>query len=149
MKLKPTFLITTFVTAITISQPNAFAHGAEEHHNDAPSHHEHADAHAATTARQAFDEVSASVKSLDTMVASGHLSGMHEEIEKTEALIAIIKSKADVSADKKPRLEAALKQLTAQLGKVHTASDKNDKAATQAELKKAHSALKLVEANLK
>lgn len=76
--------------------------------------------------------------------------GIHDEIEKLEkGPIASLIADTSIAHDKKDRLASSLNQLKIQLGKVHDAADKKDVAATNVELKKAHGALKMVEAVLK
>lgn len=54
-----------------------------------------------------------------------------------------------MDGERKPRLEASLKQLSGQLGRLHSTSDSKDAEKTTAELKKVEGALRLVENALK
>ncbi|NBX03537.1 MAG: hypothetical protein EBR02_05690 [Alphaproteobacteria bacterium] len=139
------FLISTaIVSALTFSFP-VFAHEGEDH-----GAHEHAESVSkAANSQEALTQVKAGINILGEMLAAGKLDGMHEEIEKIEESTQALKNKAGFDGEKKTRLEAAVKQLNAQLGKVHTASDAKDIEKTKAELKKAEGALKLVESNFK
>lgn len=147
--MKKRLISTSLIAALAAFQP-AFAHEGEDH---GAAKTEHAEAtktpSKAATAQEALTEIQTEMTAIDGIVAGGKGDALHPEIEKVEASAEALKAKAALDADKKTRLEAALKQLNAQLGKLHNAVDKGDKTATDSELKKAHSAMKLVENALK
>jgi|GEM_PF-4314014 len=103
----------------------------------------------ATNTQEALTEIQATMKSISEMVDSEKLDNVHAQIEKIEVSAKLIKEKSGFDGDKKTRLEAALKQMDTQLGKVHSASDSKDVEKTKSEFKKAEAALKLVESNFK
>lgn len=98
----------------------------------------------------ALVNIHTSLDQINAQIDANNMNAVHEESEKMEVSVAAIKAKASQSdGDKKQHLEAAIGQFNAQLGKLHTASDKNDTARAKIELKKAYSALKLIENDLK
>jgi len=103
----------------------------------------------ATNTQGALTEIQATMQSISEMVGNGKLDNVHAQIEKIEVSTNLIKEKSGLDGDKKTRLEATLKQMDAQLGKVHSASDSKDIEKTKSEFKKAEAALKLVESNFK
>jgi len=103
----------------------------------------------ATNTQEALTEIQATMKSISEMVSNGKLDNVHAQIEKIEVSAKLVKEKSGFDGDKKTRLEAALKQMDTQLGKVHSASDSKDVEKTKSEFKKAEAALKLVESNFK
>ncbi len=148
--MKKLLMMTGILTVLAVSP--AFAHGDEDHGN----HEAAATAEVATpavnsaaTAPEALAEVQSVMGAISEQIASGNLDAVHAEIDKITASSKVLTEKSDIPADKKARLEAALKQLNSQLGKVHEATDGKDVAKSQAEFKKAQGALKLVEASLK
>lgn len=142
--MKKLLLTTALVTAFALTQPAFAAHEGEKHETAASA--------VATPVLPTADALTAlqtGMATIDALAKEGK-EGIHEEIEKLEAgPIASLMVDTSIATDKKNRLEASLKQLKAQLGKVHDAADKKDTATTASELKKAHAALKLVEATLK
>lgn len=134
------------ITALLLSllAVPAIAHESEEAHP-----HEAAITSPSTTSSQALAQLQEGIKIIDTLAAESK-EGIHDEIEKLEkGPIASLAADTSIAHDKKDRLTASLNQLKAQLGKVHDAADKKDVAATNVELKKAHGALKMIEAILK
>ncbi len=148
--MKKLLLTTAILATIGFQQP-ALAHGDEKHEG------QHTEAHAsapktvsvAADAQGALTEIQAGMKTISTQISENKHDAMHDEIEKIEASIKLLKEKSALEGDKKTRLEASLKQLSAQLGKVHSAADAKDVEKTKAEFKKAEGALKLVESNAK
>lgn len=144
-------LLTTAILAFAGLQQPALAHGDEKHegqHTEAPAADSKATA-TATDAQSALAEIQAGMKTISTQISENKHDAMHYEIEKIEASINVLKEKAGLEGDKKTRLEASLKQLSTQLGKVHSAADGKDAEKTKAEFKKAEGALRLVESNIK
>lgn len=142
-------LFTTAMLALIGFQQPVMAHG-DEKHDDA--HHESASkppAATAVTEQEALTEIQTVMKLVATQVAEGKHDTLHDKIEKIEGSIAALKEKSGLEGDKKTRLESSLKQLSTQLGKVHSAADSKDAEKTKAEFKKAEGALKLVESNVK
>ncbi len=156
--MKRLLLMSTALAVISFIQPDyVLAHGDEKHeveHYAKEKQAEHAD-HAAqaiphaTDAQSALNEINQSTKNMEGIIAGGKLDVIHEEVEKIEADLKTIQEKSGVAADKKTRLDSAIKQAIAQVGKVHNASDSGDKEKTSSELNKFNSALKLVEAAMK
>lgn len=140
--MKKVLITTSLIGLLTAFQP-VWAHEDEE-----PAH-KHSDVLKATTAQEALAEIQKVMATIDGIVASGNGDALHPEIEKVEASAEALKAQAVLDIDKKTRLEAAVKQFTKQLDKVHDALDEKDKSTAEANLKKAHSALKLVENALK
>lgn len=144
-------LLTTAILALSGLQQPALAHGDEKHeghHAQAPA----ADSKVGTTATDAqgaLSEIQAGMKTISTQISENKHDAMHDEIEKIEASIKSLKEKSALEGDKKTRLEASLKQLSTQLGKVHSAADAKDAEKTKVEFKKAEGALKLVESAAK
>lgn len=139
-------LLTTAILALISFQQPAFAHGDEKH----DEHQSGASAAAkitskATNTQEALAEIQAGMKTISTQISENKHDAMHNEIEKIEASINALKEKSGLEGDKKTRLEAALKQLSTQLSKVHSVADAKDADKTKAEFKKAEGALKLVE----
>lgn len=142
-------LLTTAILALTGLQQPALAHG-DEKHGDA--HHEaaaKAPVSTAATAQDALTEIQSGMKAVATQVAEGKHDTLHDQIEMIEKNIAALKEKSGTEGEKKARLDSSLKQLSTQLGKVHSAADAKDAEKTKAEFKKAEGALKLVESNVK
>jgi hypothetical protein len=126
--MKKLLITTTIISALALSQP-AFAQ--------------------TTTTQDELAKIQVTMQSISEMVTSGKLDNVHAQIEKIEVSAKLIKEKSGFDGDKKTRLEAALKQMDTQLGKVHSASDSKDVEKTKSEFKKAEAALKLVESNFK
>lgn len=144
--MKKTLLATALIASFALAQP-VFAHEGEDHGSDVATSVTAPTEILTTTA--ALTALNEGMTTIDGLVETGK-DGIHEEAEKLEkGPIASLMADTSIAADKKPRLDAALKQLGEQLGKVHDAADKKDAAATTAELKKAHGALKLIEAIVK
>lgn len=142
--MKKLLMTTAILAAFTVFQPS-LAHEGEDH-DAAPAV---AAPVQAMPAAQALNELQTGFTTIDDLAASGK-DGLHEEIEKLEkGPVASLLADNSISANKKTRLTASLKQLTAQFGKLHDAADKKNTAQIAIELKKAHGALKLVEAVLK
>lgn len=144
-------LLTTAILALAGFQQPALAHGDEKHED---AHHEStakapAAAATAATAQEALTEIQSGMKAVATEVAEGKHDTLHDQIEKIEKSIASLKEKSGLEGEKKARLDSSLKQLSTQLGKVHSAADAKDAEKTKAEFKKAEGALKLVESNVK
>jgi len=149
MTIKSLFLAAAIISSFTLTQP-AFAHSGKKHDNSeqhGQAEHEHGSK--AVTETDALADIQASVTSIGGMIEAGTLDAIHEEVEKAEAAIEAVKHHVSLEGDKKTRLESALKQLSSQLGKLHTASDAKDAEKTKAEFKKTKGALKLVESALK
>jgi len=144
MKIKQLLLTTSLIAALAAFP--ALAHEGEDHNHETAAK---AVIFKAATAQDALAEVKASVKLLADDVEGAQFDAIHEDIEKTEGSIRAIQAKANLDGDKKARLEASLKQLSAQLGKLHAASDAKNADKTKAEFKKVEGALKLVENALK
>ena len=156
--MKRLLLMSTTLAVISFIQPDyVFAHGDEKHeveHYAKEKQAEHADHVANTTphakdAQGALNEINQSTKDIEWLIASGKLDAIHEEVEKIEADLKTIQEKSGVAADKKTRLDSALKQAIAQIGKAHKAADSGDIEKTKSELNKFNSALQLVEAATK
>lgn len=144
-------LLTTAILTLTGFQQPALAHGDEkheEHHSEAPAT-EAKTVSKATNVQEALSEIQTGMKTINTQISENKHDALHNEIEKIEASINALKEKAGLEGDKKTRLEASLKQLSTQLGKVHSAADAKDAEKTKAEFKKAEGALKLVKSNVK
>lgn len=140
-------LLTTAILALIGFQQPALAHGDEKHeghHSEAPAT-EAKTVSKATNAQEALSEIQTGMKTINTQISENKHDALHNEIEKIEASINALKEKAGLEGDKKNRLESSLKQLSTQLGKVHSAADTKDAEKTKAEFKKAEGALKLVE----
>lgn len=146
--MKKLLLTTAMLALIGIQQP-ALAHGDEKH--DEAHHESTAKAPAATvvTAEEALAKIQSGMKTISALVAEGKHDILHDEIEKIEGSIAALKENKTLESDKKTRLESSLKQLSAQLDKVHSAADAKDAEKTKAEFRKAEGALKLVESAAK
>ena len=148
--MKKLLLTTAILATIGFQQP-ALAHGDEKHegqHTEDPAIAPKAIS-TATDAQGALTEIQAGMKTISTQISENKHDAMHDEIEKIEASIKALKEKSGLEGDKKTRLEASLKQLSTQLGKVHSAADAKDAEKTKAEFKKAEGALKLLESNVK
>ncbi len=148
--MKKLLLTTAILATLGVQQP-ALAHGNKKHegqHTEAPSADPKAVA-TATDAQGALVEIQAGMKTISTQISENKYDAMHDEIEKIEASIKVLKEKSALEGDKKTRLESSLKQLSAQLGKVHSAADAKDAEKTKTEFKKAEGALKLLESNVK
>jgi hypothetical protein len=148
--MKKLLLATAILATIGFQQP-ALAHGDEKHeekHTEAPAVAPKAIS-TATDAQGVLTEIQAGMKTISTQISENKHDAMHDEIEKIEASIKALKEKSGLEGDKKTRLEASLKQLSTQLGKVHSAADAKDAEKTKAEFKKAEGALKLLESNVK
>lgn len=151
--MKNLFLTTAIAATFVVAQP-ALAHEGEEHTQGKEMQMEHA-AHAdeavskATNADQALSEIQGAMKEIGGMIKEGRLDEIHEVSERASTAIETLKEKSALEGDKKTRLDASLKQLSTQLGKLHTVSDAKDAEKTTAEFKKTEGALKLVESALK
>lgn len=151
--MKKLFITTSLIAALAAFQP-ALAHEGEDHGQEKAQQTEHA-AHAgkavskAINAQEALAEIQSAIKEIGGMIAGGKFDEIHEVSEKASAAIKTLQEKSTIEGDKKTRLDAALKQLSAQLGKLHTASDSKNAEKASAEFKKTESALKLVESALK
>jgi hypothetical protein len=146
--MKKLLLITAILAFAGFQQP-ALAHGDEKH---GEAHHEataKAPVATAATAQDALTEIQSGMKAVATQVAEGKHDTLHDQIEMIEKNIAVLKEKSGTEGEKKDRLDSSLKQLSTQLGKVHSAADAKDAEKTKAEFKKAEGALKLVESNVK
>lgn len=141
-------LLTAAILALTGLQQPAFAHGDGEH----GEHHQEATAETAMpamTAPEALTSIQSGMTTIGSQIEAGTLDAIHEEIEKIDMAAQTLKEKATVTEDKKTRLESSLAQFSAQLGKLHEATDVKDAVKSKAEFKKAEGAFKLVEAALK
>ncbi len=155
MSVKKLLLASALALGIAALPPAVvLAHGDEDHSQEKAQQAEHA-AHAdkavskATDAEAALTEIQSAIKEIGSMIAGGKFNEIHEVAEKATTAIKTLQEKSSLEGDKKTRLDAALKQLSAQLGKLHTASDSKDAEKTGAEFKKTEGALKLVENALK
>lgn len=153
MFIKKLLLASVLTLSLAAFQP-VFAHGGEEHSQEQAQQEKHVE-HAekavskATNAQEALAEIQSAVKEIGSMITGGRLDEIHEVSEKATSAIKTLQEKSTLEGDKKTRLDAALKQLSAQLGKLHTASDSKNAEKAGAEFKKTESALKLVESALK
>lgn len=148
--MKKLLLTTAILATIGLQQP-ALAHGDEKHegqHTEAPAIDPKA-LSTATDAQGALTEIQAGMKTISTQISENKHDAMHDEIEKIEVSIKALKEKSVLEGDKKTRLEASLRQLSTQLGKVHSAADAKDAEKTKTEFKKAEGAFKLVESAAK
>ncbi len=136
-------LITTTILAVLAAFQPALAN---EGHEQAPADKSTS---SAPVVSDPMADIQAHFTTLDEMFAAGTLPEMHAVIEKIEKADKTLEEKTTLTGENKTRLSNAVKQLNAQLTKLHKVSDKSDKAATETELKKAKSALKLVENALK
>lgn len=141
-------LLTAAIIALTgLNQP-AFAHGDEDHGNQG---HEATSQMAmpAMTVQESLASIQTGMTTIGGQIEAGTLDATHEEIEKIDMAAKMLKENAKVSEDKKARLDSSLDQLSAQLNKLHQATDAKDAEKSKAEFKKAEGALKLVESALK
>lgn len=149
MSIKYLFLTATLAGSIALAEP-VLAHGDESHGAaSAPEPADHAQVGQPTLASGALASLQASVDAIDDQIAAGSLDAVHEEVEKAEAAIQAIQEQAAIDVDRKPRLEAALRQLSGQLDRLHSTADGKDIEKTEMELKKVEGALRLVENALK
>jgi len=141
-------LLTTAIIALTgLNQP-AFAHGDEDHGNQ-PHETSTEAAISATTAQESLTSIQTGMDMVGSQIDAGQFDLTHVEIEKIDTATKALKTSASVADDKKARLESAINQFLAQLGKLHTVADAKDAEKSKAEFKKAQGALKLIESNLK
>lgn len=144
-------LLTTAILALSAFQQHALAHGDEKHEG------QHTKAQASesktvatvTDAQSALTNIQNGMKTINMQISENNYDAMHNQIEKIETSINVLKEKAGLEGDKKTRLDASLKQLSTQLGKVHSAADAKDAEKTKAEFKKSEGALKLLESHIK
>ena len=128
-------IITLFAsTFIALSPSQLLAHGDKPH-----------TAQIYSSGTEALAGLQISIAAIEDIVSDAKYEDIHEANEHAETAAKALVDKLDVPADKKLRLEIAVKQLIAQLGKLHEAADKNDKAATELQMKKLKAAMKLVE----
>lgn len=144
--MKKLLLTTAIISSLTLSQA-AFANDGQAH-ADKTAEKSMAVA-SIVTAQEGLEKVRSGMKSIGEMVEAGKLDTIHPEIEKLEPIFGMIKEKSGLEGEKKARLESSIKQLTSQLGKLHTVADGKDAVKTKAEFKKAEGALKLLESNIK
>lgn len=140
--MKKLFITTSLIAALAAFQPVLANEGHEQAAADKSTS-------SASVASDPMADIQTHFKTLDEMLAAGTLPEMHAVIEKIEKADKALEEKTTLTGENKTRLSSTVKQLNAQLAKLHKVSDKNDKAATETELKKAKSALKLVENALK
>lgn len=141
-----TLLLTTGLLAVLIANP-AFAdnHAA---HQPTPA--------AETTVegttkpiQENIATIQSGMKLIGDMIANNKLDTVHPEIERIEPNIKALVAQSSSEPEKKVRLDAALKQLSVHLNKLHIVADAKDMNKSQVEFKKAQGALKLIEASLK
>lgn len=143
--MKKTLLATALVASFALTQP-VLAHEGEKHEAVVTSSAPTSTSVTVMSTAASLAALNEGMATINALATAGK-EGIHEEAEKLEqGPIASLLADTTISADKKPRLDAALKQFGEQLGKLHDAADKKDTAATTTELKKTHAALKLIEA---
>ncbi len=120
-------------------KPKAAAHGSHEHGSKAGS----------GTAAGAWATISQAATKLESLIGAKQLDGVHDQ---TDVLLGAFKTMPEeftsLGADKKKRLEAAIRQASAIADSLHEAADGAEQMKAEAELKKLKAALKLVEAQL-
>jgi hypothetical protein len=101
------------------------------------------------TAAAAWAAISQAASQLESLVGAEQLDGVHDQTDRLlGALKALGEKTTDLNADKKKRLDAAVRQAGAITDNLHEAADGAEQKKAEAELKKLKSALKLVEAQL-
>ena len=115
------------------------AHG--EHAHGAPAGYE--------TAAGAWAAISRTATELESLVGAKQLDGVHGQTDAlTGAFKALVEKSGDLSADKKKRLDAAVRQAATMAANLHDAADGAEQKRAEGELKKLKAALSLVEAQL-
>ena len=95
---------------------------------------------------QAWAAIKSAAEESAKSISAGDLKPIHEETEKADAAIKYLQSAGGVpEADKKARVDAALKQLLNLSGELHRAADAGDAEKSAQALKKFEGAMKLVE----
>lgn len=95
---------------------------------------------------QAWSDVKSVAESCGKAISAGNLKPIHEETEKADAAIKYLQNAGGVQdPEKKPRAEAALKQLLSLSGDLHAAADANDVPKSAQVLKKFEGVMKLIE----
>lgn len=101
------------------------------------------------TAAAAWAGISQAAGKLESLVGAEQLDGVHDQTDRLlGALKALTEKTTDLNADKKKRLDAAVRQAGTIADNLHDAADGAEQKKAEAELKKLKSALKLVEAQL-
>ena len=141
-------LLTAAIVALTGLQQPAFAHGDEEHGTQ--PHQESTTEMSAPVLimQETLTSMQTGMATINSQIEAGQFDTIHSEIEKIDMAAKNLKSSADVTEDKKARLEFSINQFVAQLGKLHIVADAKDAEKSKAEFKKARGALKLIESNL-
>ena len=147
--MKRLLLAATILALIGLNQP-AFAHRDEDHGAEQQHHQAVAASQVPTmSAEKVLTSIQTGMASVKALIEAGTLETTHEEIEKIDAAVKALKAQAVIPEAKKVRFDSSISQLTAQLGKLHTATDAKDVKQSRVEFKKAEGALKLVQSNLK
>ena len=95
----------------------------------------------------AWTELRAARDAIAADVAAGRLKEIHAKSERLEPLTkALVERSAELSPDKRARVEATAKQIAKVAGSLHTAADKGDAAATKRELGRLDGLLELIRA---
>src|SRR5260370_38456914 len=95
----------------------------------------------------AWSNIQQLIKDMETAVQSKNLHGIHEPSMKIRAPIKTLKQHSSMlSADKRQKIGAALKQLDTSVTDLHSASDEGNQADAVTALKAVESALDLLKA---
>lgn len=141
-------LLTAAIFALAGLHQPAFAHGHEKQ-GDQPHETVSTVATPALTVQATLATIQAGMATIGSQIEAGQFDTIHEEIEKIDLSVKMLKENATVSDDKKARLESSINQFTGQLSKLHTVADAKNAEKSKVEFKKAQGALKLVESSLK
>jgi plastocyanin len=102
---------------------------------------------AATGVAEAWAELRGARDAIAGDIEAGRLKEIHAKSERLAPLAkALVERSADLAADKRTRVEAAVKQLPRVADSLHEAADKGDAAATRRELGRLDGLLELIRA---
>lgn len=116
-----------------------------------PAHGDHAHGVPVSyeTAASAWAAISRMGAELESLVGAKQLDGVHGQTEALAgAFKALVEKSGELSADKKKRLAAAVRQAATMADHLHDAADGAEQKRAEGELKKLRAALSLVEAQL-
>ncbi|HEY0891979.1 MAG TPA: hypothetical protein VGE32_02910 [Cellvibrio sp.] len=142
-------LLTTIIIGLIAMPQLVMAHVDEDHDHESAAASQ-TDIHAQpATAQEAMTSLQQSVVSLENLVATEKYADIHYASQDVGKAAHALSDKSEIGADKKIRLDGAIKQLDMQLDKLHDAADIKDKNGVAAGMKKVKSALTLIDAQIK
>lgn len=125
----------------------AAAAAAQAEHDHSAHEHGGGAAPAADTLAGAWQALQAERDAISADVEAGKLKEIHAKSERLAPLAqALLDRSKDLTADKRTRVESAVRQMPKAAGTLHAAADKGDAAATRRELGRLDGLLQLIRA---